>query len=827
MNLENHSSQAKTIRVVIDTPAKQGLFDYIVPTELGKKIREGQLIVVPFAGQIHQALVWQTNVSPERNDLKEIRSIVDEEPVITEFQQKLAERISERFLSPLTECVKLMMNEKIRNISTAEFVLIQDEEEIIQQSFFFSPQESDRSIQERQIKALFRENKNRLTESQLDNALERSLWKPLIEKMIRQNKVKKELRFILPGEQPKTVPAAALVLPYDPEKLPVLSRQKATTERRREILEMLDRSAAKTISKSELKKTLGATAEDYKMLEKLHLIQNTSIEVLRRHQHYMKEETAKVLRLNSEQQLAVNCINAALRSGKYEKPMLLYGITGSGKTEVYLRATAEALRLGKQVLMMVPEISLTPQILSRFEERFPGLVGVCHSKLNSGERYDTWRQARSGKLRVIVGPRSAFSMPLPQLGLILVDECHDDSYFQTNELPFFSAVRTAADYAEICGAVLVLGSATPTAAQLFKAEQSKWPILRLTQRAAGAEPPKIELVDMRQELKAGNTEIFSRRLIRETETSLSAGKQVIYYLNRRGSHSYTFCRNCGHTFECPNCDIPLAWHESHHQFECHFCGITQKLPEVCPECGSSEIRQFGIGIELAENMVREKFPDARVIRVDAETSEGVGKKEELFGSFARHEADIMIGTQMIAKGLDFPEVRLVGVLLADVGSNFFDYRVDEHSYQMLTQVAGRAGRAKEQGLALIQTYQPERYSIRAAALGSFDRFYKNEIHYRKLMGYPPFSRLIRLEFRNHNEKIAEQSARKTAALLKERIQAMKLRSVSLIGPAPCFFPRINGSYRWHVILRGQNPLQVIQEVDISGIRVEVDPPSLL
>ena len=476
--------------------------------------------------------------------------------------------------------------------------------------------------------------------------------------------------------------------------------------------------------------------------------------------------------------------------------------------------------------MLVPEIALTPQILARFERRFPGQVGIYHSRLGEGERYDTWRRGRNGEYRVIIGPRSALAVPLPDLGLILLDECHEDAYYQTNERPFFSAVRASSDYAEITGSQLVLGSATPTTAQMFKAERSGWKIVTLKKRATGVRPPRVMLADMRSELRNGNSEIFSRALVREIGRTLEMKKQVILFLNRRGTASYTFCHSCGESLKCPNCDIPYTWHASRNRLECHYCGMTMAMPDVCPVCGSGEIRQFGAGVEKVEELIRQKFPEAGIIRLDADTAEGVGKHEKLLSGFARHEADILIGTQMVAKGLDFPDVRLVGILLADVGVNFHDYRVDEHTFQMLTQVAGRAGRSAEQGLAILQTFQPDRYSIRASVSGDYERFYCNDLAYRRVMGYPPFSRMLRLEIREKDPDYASTRILELASFLKEKIREDGLK-VRLIGPAPCYFPRLNGKYRWHIILRGSDPVRLVRDLELPGVRIEVDPPSLL
>ncbi len=809
------------VRVLINTPAKTGLFDYSIPPELSGQLIPGQMVVVPFNRGVYQAIVWKVGTLPEVEKTLPIQEIADPIPVLTEAQMQLAEKISERSLAPLHECVNLLLTDKVRRISNPVYRLMKAEPARQETLIQGSPDNTT----EPSLMELFSKYQGELDENLLNKIYGKKAWQSKMYPLIRSGQVRKSIRLEQPGKTPKYEPTAALrrELP-EPGELN-LSRIRAVNERRKLILNYLKEHGLEVFLKELIGET-GARREDLAYLEKNGWITQQRREVWRSHQHYMQEGREKPVELTPEQQSACDAITNGLGNSGPGKPVLLHGVTGSGKTEVYLRAAGEAIRRGKQVLMLVPEIALTPQILARFERRFPGKVGVYHSRLGDGERYDTWRRGRNGEFRVIVGPRSALAVPLPDLGLVMVDECHEDAYYQTNERPYFSAVRAASDYAEITGSQLVLGSATPTTAQMFKAERSGWQIEILKKRATGVKPPRVMIADMRAELKSGNSEIFSRSLTREIGKTLETGKQSILFLNRRGTASYTFCHSCGEAMKCPNCDIPYTWHASRGRLECHYCGSTMKLPEVCPSCGSTEIRQFGAGVEMVEEMIAEKFPTARVIRLDADTAEGVGNHEKLLSRFAAHEADILVGTQMVAKGLDFPEVRLVGILLADVGANFHDYRVDEHTFQMLTQVAGRAGRAAEQGLAILQTYQPERYSIRAAVSGDYERFYRNDLAYRRMMGYPPFSRMVRLEIRDADPESAKERAWELAAFLKEKIHAeqMKLR---LIGPAPCFFPRLSGKYRWHIILRGADPVRLVRPLDLQGIRVEVDPASLL
>ena len=810
---------AEIIRVLLNTPAKSGLFDYTVSPELAGQIRPGHMVVVPFNRSVHQAVVWAVNVQPEVEKLLPVQELADPLPVMTEAQMRLAEKISERFLAPLYECVNLLLTDKVRRISNPVYRLIR-QDMAYQTSLMGTEDPGKNSLLE-----LFSKHQGELDETLLDRTYGKNGWQSEMYALTRSGAVLKSLRLDSGGTTPKFEPTAALTSDLKEIEGMTFSRYTYVNERRKSVLLYL-REHGKEVFQAELLGETGARKEDLNALEKQGLLTQQRREVWRSHKHYMQEAAEIPYELTAEQAAAYETIAKGLQAGGPGNPVLLHGVTGSGKTEVYLRTAAEALRLGKQVLMLVPEIALTPQILARFERRFPGQVGVYHSRLGDGERYDTWRRGRSGEFRIIVGPRSALAVPLPDLGLILVDECHEDAYYQSNERPFFSAIRAASDYAEITGSQLVLGSATPTTAQMFKAQRSGWPVVTLKKRATGVRPPRVMLADMRAELKSGNSEIFSRALMRELKKTLEMGKQSILFLNRRGTASYTFCHSCGEALKCPNCDIPYTWHASRNRLECHYCGSTIPLPAECPSCGSGEIRQFGAGVEKVEELIGRQFPEARVVRLDADTAEGVGNHEKLLSRFANHEADILVGTQMVAKGLDFPDVRLVGILLADVGANFHDYRVDEHSFQMLTQVAGRAGRAADQGLAILQTFQPERYSIRAAVSGDYERFYENDLAYRRMMSYPPFSRMVRLEIREKDPDDAKLRAYDLAAMLRAKMREtdQKLR---LIGPAPCFFPRLSGKYRWHIILRGADPVRLVKSLDLPWVRIEVDPPSLL
>jgi primosomal protein N' (replication factor Y) len=444
-------------------------------------------------------------------------------------------------------------------------------------------------------------------------------------------------------------------------------------------------------------------------------------------------------------------------------------------------------------------------------------------------------------------------MPIEDLGLIVMDECHHESYDQQESQPNYQGAATAAACARLAGAVIVLGSATPRITQYSLAVREKWMMISLPKRilahrdviahhekklglsislpggegkAADLGLPEVSVVDMRQELHQGNRSIFSFELQRSLEHVLETHQQAILFLNRRGSATYVFCRDCGYVIKCPRCDKPLTYHRSMNGLLCHTCGYKRNVPKTCPKCGGSQIRQLGTGTEKVQQLVEERFPGVRTLRWDAETTRNKNAHEQILSMFSNQAADILIGTQMLAKGLDLPLVTLVGVILAEVGLNLPDYRAAERTFQLLTQVAGRAGRSPLGGKVVFQTYDPENYAIQNAARHDYQGFYRQELAQRKLLGYPPFTRLVRLEYRHYDPRKAEEASQAMAEQLRMWISGFQHR-IDLIGPAPCFFSKIAGRYRWHIILRGVDPRAVLRDRTLNDWHVEVDPSSLL
>ena len=443
---------------------------------------------------------------------------------------------------------------------------------------------------------------------------------------------------------------------------------------------------------------------------------------------------------------------------KETTPILLHGVTGSGKTELYIRAAEKVIANGRQAIILVPEISLTPQTVRRFINRFPGRVGLYHSRLTPGERYDTWRRVRAGKIDIIVGPRSALFSPFKNIGLIVVDECDDDSYCQSDFGIYYDARVLVEQYSRMLQTTSIFGSATPDISMRYEAQVNRWKVLDLPTRIqvisqparqlfnfpiAIASPtmgdlPEVRIVDMREELKNGNRSILSGDLQQSLRDTLNAGRQSILYLNRRGKATYIFCRSCGFVIKCPRCDLPLTSHGDRNELICHQCGYQRGLPKHCPQCDSTAIRQMGTGTETVEAAVRELLPEANILRWDAETSRFKDAHEIILSHFVNHRADILIGTQMISKGMDFPLVTLVGVILAESGLALPDYRANERTFQLLTQVAGRAGRSDLGGRVIFQTFQPENYVIQYAAKHDYNGFYSEELGQQAAIGLSAF-----------------------------------------------------------------------------------------
>jgi len=513
---------------------------------------------------------------------------------------------------------------------------------------------------------------------------------------------------------------------------------------------------------------------------------------------------------------------------------LIHGVTDSGKTEVYLQAIAQAQEVGRQSIFLVPEISLTPQFLSIFEERFgSSRIGLWHSRLSQGERYRTWQSAYQGKIDIMIGPRSAIFAPFPNLGLIIIDEEHDTSYKQEKR-PMYHTRELAEKRTELERATLVLGSATPSLEAFYRALTGVKPytLLTLPERIYKRSLPSVDVIDMREELrKRNNRSILSLKLCEAITERLKRGEQVILFLNRRGYSTFILCRECGFVLKCPNCNVSLVYHFEDKRVKCHYCNHQHEAPRFCPRCGSREIRYFGTGTERVEQVVKKMFPRAKVMRMDIDTMRYRYAAEKIFNAFRQRKVDILVGTQLVAKGWDFPDVTLVGIISADTALNLPDFRSAERTFSLITQVAGRSGRGTKGGEVIVQTYNPDHYSIRMAVKHNYWSFYEREIEFRKELNYPPSTNLVIVLVKGKDEEKVITTSENIGSLLKREIN----RAI-VLGPAPAVLNKIAGKYRWQIIIKTTD-MKCIGEffqrhyLGFEGkgveVNVDVDPVNML
>jgi primosomal protein N' (replication factor Y) len=831
------------VEVAVNLPPVSGTFHYHIPPELESTIRSGHLITATFGRRKVQGVVLALSDTAPVEETRPIEQLLDPDPVLTPAQLELARWMHLETKASLIECITLMIPPGLSQQADSIYQLLSNETE--------RPSPTEKRL----IDLLSR--RGPLRGRQIERAMSRYNWRRAADKLVRRGILSRTSILDPPQVHPHKVRIARLAAPPNVarERVRQIGRigSKAAV-RRNAIIECLIKEA-EPIDVTWIYAETGAALPDLRKLEEEGLLLLSQAEVWRDPLEQMDFIPSQPPPLTSDQASVWDKIRNQIHHppSKATKPFLLHGVTGSGKTEIYLRALTEMLSLGRGAIILVPEISLTPQTVRRFVARFPGQVGLIHSQLSRGERYDTWRRCRSGSLKVVVGPRSALFTPMPDIGLIVLDESHDESYKEENQAPRYHARHAALAYAKMLDATCILGSATPDVTTMHLSEIGQLEYLSLPQRILGhhtriqqqatrlgiktsykpieaeadfIDLPQVRVVDMRQELKAGNRSIFSRPLQKSLNNTLLAGHQAILFLNRRGTSTYIFCRDCGEALKCPQCDTPLTYHQESEQLLCHHCGYDRGIPKRCPHCGSTRIKYFGAGTQSIETAIKELYPHARTIRWDRDTTRSKGSHDIILTNFASHKTDILIGTQMIAKGLDLPLVTLVGIISADTGLNLPDYRASERTFQILTQVAGRGGRGLLGGHAILQTYQPDHYAIRAASQHDYPSFYQQELQYRLQLGYPPFRRLARLLYKHPSAERAEHEAQWMTSQLRTRIASLDGQA-DLIGPVPCFFMRIRGEYRWHILIRSLDPGQLIPEEIPEGWAVDIDPVSLL
>jgi primosomal protein N' (replication factor Y) len=789
--------------ISVNSPvAGRRTFSYAVPP--GPTVREGQAVYAPFGEKTLQGVVMELTGRPAVEDVRDIDGVVEPALVLPPRHLALARFISAHYLSPLFETLGLMLPPGFERRAVT----------FLQAAGKAPGDEALSPDQQRVLELAAARVRLPVVEKELGKKKTASLVSQLVKTgyLVRSYELAPER--IKPRTELRLIRTAAPA----PEKL---------TPNQSRLLDFLD-DRPDGAAWAAARRQTGVAKAVASALEKRGLVRFEEVETPREPVDYARIRTDRPLALTPAQQVACESIVAGLDRASGDT-FLLRGVTGSGKTEVYLQALAEAVRRGRKGIVLVPEIALTPQTIERFAARFPHRVAVYHSGLTLGERYDEWRRIRDGAFDVVIGSRSAVFVPQPDLGLVVIDEEHEWTYKQ-DVSPHYHARDAAIKLAGLTGAVVVLGSATPDVESYYKAQTGDYQLLELPERiaAGGGALPEVDVVDMRAEQRTGNRGIFSRELSGAVNKAVAAGEQVILFLNRRGGETFIQCRACGFVLRCRSCEAPLSHHFAGNTLTCHQCGRRYELPDRCPNCGSPFLSYRGAGTQKVEQETRLAFPRARRLRWDSDAAAGHSAHEELLREFRDGRADILIGTQMIAKGLDIPSVTLVGVVNADTSLNLPDFRAGERTFQLLSQVAGRAGRGSAGGRVIIQTFTPDHYAVRAAARHDYLAFYEEELGYRRELRNPPFGKLARLVFGHVNDAACRRETERMKDLLEGEMARTGTAGIEVIGPAPVFLHRLRGKYRRHLILRGEGLPAFLADVRFPrGWSVDIDPVGML
>lgn len=764
----------KIAKVIVDVPLMQTdkPFSYKIPEALLSVITAGSCVHVPFGkgNRLLQGFVVSVD-SGSAQHLKTIIDVLDVEPVLNQEQLELADQMRKTVFSYKISILKSM----IPNLLNSNY------DRLLKPKKGLSQEE----------KALIFAGKKQINFSQLNQEIQtKSL------SLIQAGKI--DIEYL--AKDRKTIKTQKC---YDVnlEKLSHLLINKRA-KKRQELKDYLA-NHPQSGPLSDLYRLFSREVVHYFIKEAVLNI--SQVEVNRTQSYFENIIQSDFLDLNPEQQTAVEQITAAI--GSSNKPYLLEGITGSGKTEVYLHVIDQTLKLGKTAIVLVPEISLTPQMTSRFISRFGSQVAIMHSGLSDGEKFDEWRKMISNQAKVVVGARSAIFSPLKNIGAIIIDEEHEATYKQESS-PRYHAREVALLRAQYHQAVLVLGSATPSIESRARASRGVYNFLQLSQRAnPQAHIPKVEIVDFRDYIGQQKVSNLTPVLLDKIKDRLIKKEQVVLMLNRRGYSSFIMCRDCGYVDNCPNCDISLTLHMDTKTMNCHYCGFLKGIPYVCPNCQSRQIRYYGTGTQKAYDELKQVLPEARILRMDVDTTKRKGAHEKILTKFGRHEADILLGTQMIAKGLDFPNVTLVGVLNADTSLNLPDFRSSERTFQLLTQVAGRAGRANKPGEVLIQTYNPNHYAIQLAREQDYEAFYRYEMRIRKALSYPPYYFTVGLTLSHKDEQEVIKKSYEIVTLIKEGLTD----KIKILGPTPKPVARTHNLYHYQIIIkyRFEDQLEIV------------------
>ncbi|RRR60154.1 primosomal protein N' [Streptococcus suis] len=755
-------------QIIVDVPLMQTdqAYSYRVPAELEEGLKVGVRVHVPFGkgNRLIQGIVVDLIDEDDENnlqDLKELAEVLDYSPVLNQEQFWLADQMRKSVFSYKITLLKAMLP-SLLNSTYDKLLRPGGGLEIAEQTSLFRDKDqirfSDLDVKE-QGKIM------RLAQS----------GKILVDYVAKDKKQVKTEKWY----------RVCLDKLHDTD----ISNRAKKRQQLREFLLTHPEDQLLSSLKSDY------SGDTLRYFQEKGYIEVWEEEVSRTQGVFDKVEKTQAMELNPEQAIAVREIVASI--GQESQTFLLQGVTGSGKTEVYLQVIDRVLKMGKTAIMLVPEISLTPQMTNRFISRFGQQVAILHSGLSDGEKYDEWRKIEAGNAQVVVGARSAIFAPLTNLGVIIIDEEHEATYKQDSN-PRYHARDVAKLRADYNRATLVLGSATPSLETRARASRGVYGRLTLNQRANPlARIPEVEVVDFRDYIGQQEASNFTPVLIEKIREKLARKEQVVLMLNRRGYSSFVMCRDCGSVDQCPNCDISLTLHMDTKTMNCHYCGFQKGIPQTCPNCQSRSIRYYGTGTQKAYDELQELLPEARILRMDVDTTKKKGAHEDLLERFGRGEADILLGTQMIAKGLDFPNVTLVGVLNADMALNLPDFRSSERTFQLLTQVAGRAGRADKEGEVLIQTYNPNHYAIAFAKEQDYEGFYRYEMGIRKNLGYPPYYFTVGLTFSHKSEEFVVKKAYETVAFLRQHLTD----AIQILGPTPKPIARTHNLYHYQIILK--------------------------
>jgi len=759
-------------KVVVDVPASQTnkVYDYLIPESLSGTIEIGMRVIVPFGPRTIMGYVLELTDHSDIENLKPIKSLMDISPILTkefiELGKWLANHTMSFYISAFQAILPQALKadyQKILHRLTTESLPEPLETIFSERDYLDYAELEDQSIPLATIK-------NAIEDGDLE--------------VIYQVKRKDNFKKVLMVEKIGT-----------PEQLEEYARGLSNRAKKQKLMvEFLTQLEEPILLKTFLE-TMATTRATIQPLIDHELIKLYQEEVYREPYDDEAIERTEPLVLKEQQEKALQSILTSIDENR-DDVFVLHGVTGSGKTEVYLQAIAEVIKAGQEAIVLVPEIALTPQMVERFKGRFGSDVAVMHSALSSGERFDEWRKVHRKEVNVVVGARSAIFAPFENLGLIIMDEEHEATYKQEDH-PRYHAKDVAIQRAKYHKCPIILGSATPSLETYARAKKGIYHLLEMRERSNLSEMPEVEIIDMRDELHSGNRSMFSRKLKEAIDDRLAKNEQVVLFLNRRGYSTFVICRDCGDVIECPHCDISLTFHQKQNRLKCHYCNYHEPVPSECPTCQSETIRYFGTGTQKVEESLNELIPEARIIRMDVDTTTRKGSHERLLKQFGQKQADILLGTQMIAKGLDFPDVTLVGVLAADSLFNLPDFRAAERTFQLLTQVSGRAGRHDLTGEVIVQSYTPDHYSIDFAKEYDYPGFFAKEMSIRRAFQYPPYFYLTLITVSHPNMNKAQEVTRTISQLLNKHLSEQS----KILGPTPSPIERIKNRYRFQCMIK--------------------------